>query len=281
MGQFRVVQARPRGRPAIVLDDADPVAGRESPRHVRHLSARSRQPDPAADRPHRTIHAHRQHRGRARTGRRGAQTEPGAAGESAALEHDGQFQLPGRHRRIDAVGRDVPDLRIRSGTAGAAGSDARPHPPGRPAAVSQHARRTRAGSSSSIAACNSRTAPSGTCRWSRTRFVTRLAVSSSGSAPFETSQSAATRRTSAGDMRRSSPRRSVSASTGSSCWRPPSDELIWSKEMFRIFDDRPGHHADRRHGACAHPPGGSAALQSHGGMRRARWPGLCVSSPGC
>jgi PAS domain S-box-containing protein len=24
--------------------------------------------------------------------------------------------------------------------------------------------------------------------------------------------------------------------TGSSCWRPPSDELIWSKEMFRIFD---------------------------------------------
>jgi PAS domain S-box-containing protein len=23
--------------------------------------------------------------------------------------------------------------------------------------------------------------------------------------------------------------------TGSSCWRPPSDELIWSKEMFRIF----------------------------------------------
>jgi PAS domain S-box-containing protein len=24
--------------------------------------------------------------------------------------------------------------------------------------------------------------------------------------------------------------------TGSSCWRPPSDELIWSREMFRIFD---------------------------------------------
>jgi PAS domain S-box-containing protein len=27
--------------------------------------------------------------------------------------------------------------------------------------------------------------------------------------------------------------------TGSSCWRPPSDELIWSKEMFRIFDFDP------------------------------------------
>jgi len=27
--------------------------------------------------------------------------------------------------------------------------------------------------------------------------------------------------------------------TGSSCWRPPSDELIWSKEMFRIFDVDP------------------------------------------
>jgi PAS domain S-box-containing protein len=28
--------------------------------------------------------------------------------------------------------------------------------------------------------------------------------------------------------------------TGSSGWRPPSDELIWSKEMFRIFDVDPG-----------------------------------------
>jgi signal transduction histidine kinase len=27
--------------------------------------------------------------------------------------------------------------------------------------------------------------------------------------------------------------------TGSSCWRPPSDQLIWSKEMFRIFDFDP------------------------------------------
>ena len=27
--------------------------------------------------------------------------------------------------------------------------------------------------------------------------------------------------------------------TGSSCWRPPSEELIWSKEMFRIFDFDP------------------------------------------
>lgn len=27
--------------------------------------------------------------------------------------------------------------------------------------------------------------------------------------------------------------------TGSSCWRPPSNELIWSKEMFRIFDFDP------------------------------------------
>ena len=82
------------------------------------------EPTPAADRPHRAIHAHCQHCGRARTSRRGAQTEPGAVGESAALEHDWQFQLPRRHRRIDAVGRNLPDLRIRSEQASAAGSHA-------------------------------------------------------------------------------------------------------------------------------------------------------------
>ena len=65
------------GRPASVLDNAHPVAGREPPRHVRDVSARGRHADSAADGPDRASDTHCQHCDRARTSRRDAQTDSG------------------------------------------------------------------------------------------------------------------------------------------------------------------------------------------------------------